>query len=520
MEVAATAPNSPNTESIGEDSVLTPAARQFVERLQRHFGDARAELLSRRQDNQRRYDDGELPQRLKATEKIRISDWKVAAIPESLLDRRVELTGPVDRKTLINGLNSPARVYMADFEDSTSPTRENIWNGHQNLIDAVRREIEFRRPADGKIYRLADRTATLMVRPRGLHLPEKNLKVDGADASAMLFDLGLFLFHNAVELAEQQQGPYLYIPKLESYQEAEWLNSVLADCEVQLGLNKGTIRVTVLIETLPACLQMDEILHALRDRVLALNCGRWDYIFSYIKTLRKHSDRVLPERGQVGMGVPFLSAYSRHLVQTCHRRGAMAMGGMAAQIPVRGDDRRNALAFERVQADKQREVANGHDGTWIAHPGLHALALAAFEDKGVTDNQLPVRHSSPITEAQLLACPDGTVTEQGVQSNAAVSIEYLGHWLNGTGCVPINYLMEDAATAEIARTQLWQWAAHGRSLPNGRKIDFDLIEEALVTQGQRMTDVPRVQDATAILRRAAVSDLPADFITTIAYDFI
>ena len=505
--------------AVGDD--LSAEARRFLSRLHGRFSGERLKLLAQRQQQQATIDRGELPDFAAATQDLREAEWTVRALPKGLDDRRVELTGPVDRKTLINGLNAPAMVFMADFEDSTSPTWSNILDGHRNVADAVRGDIEYRRPRDGKIYRLHDSPARLMVRPRGLHLVEKHLRFDGEPIAATLFDLGLYLFNCGKAQAASNSGPYVYIPKLQDGAEARWINDVLAWCEAELDLERGTVRTTVLIETLPAVFQMHEILHAMQERIMALNCGRWDYIFSYIKTLRGFRDRILPDRAQVGMGVPFLSAYSRSLIQACHRRGALAMGGMAAQVPVRGDEARNTLAVERVAQDKRREVANGHDGTWIAHPALFDTALSAFTDAGVQTNQRHVIPTQAFTAEDLLAPAAGSITEEGLRGNAAVAIEYLGHWLNGTGCVAIHHLMEDAATAEIARSQLWQWAAHGAALPDGSFIDFDRIARLLEQEGERLHGaVPRVSDAVSVLRQCIIADSPADFLTTAAYDLL
>ena len=457
-------------------TILNSAALIFLAELTARFTPPLKQLLSARKQRQTRFDAGAVPGFDPATSGIREADWKVATIPAEVEDRRTEITGPVSRKMVINALNSGARVYMADFEDSTSPTWTNIVEGQLNLHDAVRRQIDFTSP-EGKRYVLNDETAVLMVRPRGLHLPEQHLRLAGRAVHGALVDFGLFLFHNHAELLKRGSRPYFYLPKLEQHTEAAWWEEVISFSEQQLGLEQGTVRVTVLIETLPAVFQMHEILYALRDRILGLNCGRWDYIFSYIKTFRNHSDRVLPDRDQVGMTVPFLSAYSRLLIQTCHQRGAFAMGGMAAQIPIRGDDEANNIALEKVRTDKEREAANGHDGTWVAHPGLEPLSRAEFDRVMSGPNQLDrTLDDLEVSAGELIEPSEGHITEAGVRKNIRVAIQYLAAWLSGNGCVPINHLMEDAATAEIGRAQLWQWAKHGACLDDGRAITHDWLE--------------------------------------------
>jgi malate synthase A len=445
------------------DRVLTPAARAFVENLTRRFRPRLSELLAARAARQARLDAGtERLGFLADTESIRAAEWQVAPIPADLLDRRVEITGPADRKMIINALNSGAQVFMADFEDSLSPTWRNVIAGQGHLMDAVRRTIACTDPASGKAYRLNADTAVLLVRPRGLHLEERHLLVDGGPAPAPLVDFGLYLFHNARELLARGTGPYFYLPKLQGHLEARWWNDVFRHAERSLGLTVGTARATVLIETLPAAFEMDEILCELREHIVGLNCGRWDYIFSTIKTLKADPRRVLPDRAQVTMTAPCMRAYTTLLIKTCHRRGAFAMGGMAAQIPIKGDDARNDAALEKVRADKRREAGDGHDGTWVAHPGLVPIALEIFaEVLGNKKNQLDVtREDVQVTAADLLAVPEGTRTEAGLRHNIRVGIHYLASWLAGSGCVPLYDLMEDAATAEICRSQVWQWLHH------------------------------------------------------------
>lgn len=469
--VVFTSPMPPQAKPLFSDAMCA-----LLGRLGGRYRTEVNDLLAKRRARQARWNAGELPDFDPSTEAIRTGDWRVEKIPEPLRDRRVEITGPVDRKMIINALNSGAKVFMADFEDSSSPTWENMVNGQVNLADATRRSIELTLDS-GKHYQLNHDPAILIVRPRGWHLDEIHAEVGGQPIPAGLFDAAVFVYNNAETLLSQGLGPYLYLPKLESWEEAALWERVLTDIEKALQINPGTIKVTVLIETLPAVFQMHEILHALRSRIVGLNCGRWDYIFSYIKTLQSHPDRVLPDRGQVTMTVPFLKAYSELLIQTCHRRGAFAMGGMAAQIPIKGDDSANAEAMEKVRQDKEREAKAGHDGTWVAHPGLIPLAMEIFDQHLKKSNQLNVlREDVKVTSEDLLRPCEGTVTEGGVRGNIAVAIGYMAAWLSGQGCVPINHLMEDAATAEIARAQLWQWVHHANtSLDDGRLLDHDFV---------------------------------------------
>ena len=503
--------------------VLTPGAQAFLAELAEEFTDRQRTLLEARKERQARFDAGELPDFDPATAEVREGDWRVAPIPEEVLDRRTEITGPVSRKMVVNALNSGAQVYMADFEDSTSPTWHALMDGQLNLMDAIRRDIDFSTP-EGKHYKLDDDIAVLMVRPRGLHLPTRHLRIAGKPIPGSLVDFGLYLYHNHAALKEAGTRPYLYLPKLEHWTEAQYWEDVIAWTEQRLGLEHGTVKVTVLIETLPAVFQMHEILHALKDRILGLNCGRWDYIFSYIKTLRAHSDRILPDRGQVTMAVPFMSAYSRLLIQTCHRRGAFAMGGMAAQIPIRGDDAANDIAMEKVRADKIREAMNGHDGTWVAHPGLEKLARAEFDKVMQGPNQIDTAlPDETITAEELLAPCEGTITEDGIRHNIRVSILYLAAWMDGNGCVPIDHLMEDAATAEIGRAQLWQWAHHGAKTDTGREIDVDFVDELFADEHARLLaagmngHTPAINKATALLREMTCRDQLEDFLTLPAY---
>jgi malate synthase len=516
-------------------SILTPAALGFLAQLHRRFAGTRQDLLQARRERQAGWDAGALPAFRNDTRTIRESTWRVAPIPAALLDRRVEITGPVERKMIINALNSGAKVFMADFEDSSAPTFANQMDGQINLRDAVDGSIAFT-SADGKSYRVQANPAVLVVRPRGWHLLDKYFHVDGEPVAGALVDFALFAFHNARRLQQRDRGPYFYLPKLESMEEAALWQDVMALAERELQLPAGCMKVTVLIETLPAAFQMHEILHALRSRVVGLNCGRWDYIFSYLKTLRGHRDRLLPERAQVGMTAPFLKAYSELLIQTCHRRGAFAMGGMAAQIPIKGDDHANAIALAKVRADKLREVHAGHDGTWVAHPALVPVAQQIFDAHMPASNQLGVpRDDVHVTAAQLLAAPSGTISRAGFDNNVEVCLRYTAAWLDGLGCVPIHHLMEDAATAEIARAQLWQWLHHadvsasgtptgsGLAFDDQAPIDFALFDHALATHVHRLrgSTHPGAARASAAARLiATLTHAPqlADFLTLPAYD--
>ncbi len=510
-------------------ALLTPALQALLLRLHQRFEPERQRLLAERRARQARFDAGELPDFRPETRAIRHGDWTVAPVPAALQDRRVEITGPTDRKMVINALNSGARVFMADCEDSSSPTWDAVLQGQINLRDAVAGTIELTVPG-GKHYALRpDAQTVLMVRPRGWHLDEKHLRVDGAPLSGGIVDAALFIHGNATALAARDRGPYLYLPKLQSYTEAALWDEVLAALEVEAGLPIGTIKVTVLIETLPAVFEMHEILHALRGRIVGLNCGRWDYIFSYLKTFRRHPDRVLPERGQVTMAVPFLRTYSELLIDTCHRRGAHAMGGMAAQIPISGDPEANAAAMARVQADKLREVTAGHDGTWVAHPGLIPVAQAVFDAHMPAPNQLQRRVDalSALDETalrdRLIAPSPGTITRAGVRTNIDVCIRYTAAWLDGLGCVPIHNLMEDAATAEISRAQLWQWLhVPGLALDDGTPIDWALFESELAAASDRipregLPGQARIAEATALLGELTRAGTMADFLTLPAY---
>jgi malate synthase len=463
---------------------------RLVTELQRRFNPRRLELLAARQRRQAAIDAGAMPDFLPETAAIRAADWRIAPVPADLLDRRVEITGPVERKMMINALNSAALAFMADCEDSCAPTWQNIVQGQQNLKDAVDRTISHTDPVSGKHYRLNDRTATLIVRPRGWHLVEKHVCIDGEPVSASLFDFGVYLANNHESLARHGTGPYFYLPKMEGHLEARLWNDVFVAAQVHLGMRQGTIKATVLIETILAAFEMDEILHELREHSAGLNCGRWDYIFSFIKKFRNRPDFVLPDRGTVTMDRHFLKSYVDLLIRTCHRRGAHAMGGMAAQIPVKNDPAANDAAMARVRADKLREARAGHDGTWIAHPGLAAVALEAFATVMTGPNQLPVtRDDVAVTAADLLRVPEGPITDEGLRHNIRVGLQYLEAWLGGQGCVPLYHLMEDAATAEICRAQIWQWVRHGAHTSDGRPVSLErfnatLQEELRVIAGE------------------------------------
>jgi len=457
--------------------ILSREAIEFVNSLARRFAPQVKELLAERDRRQARIDAGELPDFLSETREIRESDWKVGEIPPDLRDRRVEITGPTDRKMVINALNSGARVFMADCEDSLCPTWENVVQGQVNLFDAARRTISFESP-EGKSYRLNEQTAVLLVRPRGWHLYEKHWLLDGEAVPGAFVDFGLYLFHNAAELTRRGTGPYFYLPKLECHREARLWKEVFEHAERELDIRHGTIKATVLIETILAAFEMDEILWELKDYIVGLNCGRWDYIFSFIKKFSHRPDFVLPDRAQVTMTTHFLRSYSLLVIKTCHRRGAFAMGGMAAQIPIKGDDVANEEAIGKVRADKEREAGDGHDGTWVAHPGLVPVAMEVFDRLMPTPNNLHrLREDVEVSAADLLAVPKGEITEGGLRNNIDVSIRYMAAWLGGNGCVPIHNLMEDAATAEISRAQLWQWVHHGSGLEDGRVITLELVRQ-------------------------------------------
>ena len=504
--------------------MLSPDALDFLLSLHDRFEAGRRDVLRQRGAFRALVRKGGSPDFPAETRATRDAEWRVPPPPEDLRDRRVEITGPVDRKMIINALNSGANVYMADFEDAHSPTWPATVIGQGNLIDAVRRRIEFTGP-EGRHYRLAPTTATLMVRPRGWHLDERHVEIDGHAMSASLFDFGLFFFHNAREQLARGTGPYFYVPKIEHYREARLWSEVFRMSEETLGLRLGTVRVTALIETLPAAFQMDEILYELREHSVGLNCGRWDYLFSFIKQYRDNPRIVFPDRSLLTMTTPFLTAYSRLLVQTCHRRGAHAMGGMAAQIPIRDDPAANEQAMALVRADKEREVRAGHDGTWVAHPGLVPLARSVFDAgmKGANQIALP-RTDPPVRPDELVRLPEGPVTNEGVRRNVRVALRYLESWLRGIGCVPIDHLMEDAATVEIARCQLWQWLHHHAVAETGARVTPASFRKLLAAEEEALrSELPAslarstVERARKLLTRVVTAPDLEEFITVVAY---
>ncbi|MDE2513916.1 MAG: malate synthase A [Alphaproteobacteria bacterium] len=511
----------------GSEKILTQEAIEFVASLERGFGAERRRLLGLRAATQTKLDAGWRPDFPAETRAIRAGDWTVAPLPADLLDRRVEITGPTDRKMVINALNSGANVFMADFEDANTPSWDNLIEGQLSLIDAVRRTITYDDPQSKKHYALNPKTAVLIVRPRGWHLPEGHVLLDGAPITGAFFDFGLYFFHNAKELLKRGSGPYFYLPKLESRFEAKLWNDVFVYSEEALGIPKGTIKATVLIETIMAAFEMDEILYELRDHSSGLNCGRWDYIYSFIKKFAEDSYAVVPDRAQVTMTTHFLRSYSQLLIQVCHRRNVHAMGGMAAQIPIRDDAAANAAAMDKVRADKLREATDGHDGTWVAHPGLVGLAKTIFDQQMPQANQIArKRQDVHVTAANLLALPQGTITEAGLRQNLNVGIGYLEAWLRGNGCVPLYHLMEDAATAEISRAQVWQWIRHKARLADGRTIDKALCRRLLDEElaklkalvGDAAYNGGRYQDAARIF--AALIEAPRfpEWLTVPAYE--
>ncbi len=509
----------------GYDTILTPAALDFVAALDRRFAPARRDLLAAREERQARLDRGELPGFLAETEAIRRGDWQVAPAPADLLDRRVEITGPVERKMIINALNSGANVFMADFEDSLTPTWANVVDGQINLRDAISGTIHHFDSATGKSYALAEKTAVLIVRPRGWHLDEAHVRIGGDAVSGAIFDFALYLFQNTCQLLAKGSGPYFYLPKLESHLEAKLWADIFVAAEEMLGLAHGTVRATVLIETILAAFEMDEILYQLRDHACGLNCGRWDYMFSFIKKFRNRPDFVLPDRAQVTMTAPFMRAYTLNLIRVCHRRRAHAMGGMAPYIPVKGDAAANEAAMAAVRADKLREVTDGHDGTWVAHPGLVELAKSVFDEHMPGANQLH-RHRDDIdvTAHDLLTPAVGEVSEAGLRNNIRVGIQYLAAWLGGQGCVPLYNLMEDAATAEICRSQIWQWLRHHVHLDDGRPITQSLVREMiddevdqLASAAGRSFDAARYRRAVELFVKVATPPDFIEFLTLPAY---
>jgi malate synthase len=508
--------------------ILSADALAFVAKLQRAFGQRREECLQRRQQGQVALDGGEALDFLPETKQIRNGDWVCASIPTDLLDRRVEITGPTDRKMVINALNSGAKVFMADFEDANAPTWENMVEGQINLRDAIRRTIKFTSP-EGKNYELKDESAVLLVRPRGWHLMEKHLLVDGRPMSGGLFDFGLYFFHNAKELLARGTGPYFYLPKLESYLEARLWNDAFKLAQDELDIPQGTIRATVLIETIPAAFQMDEILYELRDHSAGLNCGRWDYIFSCIKKFRNKRDFLLADRALVTMTTHFMRSYSLLCIKTCHRRNTFAMGGMAAQIPVKNDPKANEEAFAKVRADKEREASDGHDGTWVAHPGMVQLALDVFNARMPHPNQISKKREDVQVSAKDLLDfgPSEPITEQGLRTNVSVGVQYLQAWLRGSGAVPIFNLMEDAATAEISRAQVWQWIRHPRgTLSDGRKVTKELFRTVLDEELDKIRNAigpdrfskSKYDDARGLFDRITTDDNFVEFLTLPGYE--
>jgi malate synthase len=505
--------------------ILTPEAVAFAVGLHQTFNMRRKELLEARAARQKRLDEGERPDFLKETKVIRESEWTVAPLPKDLLDRRVEITGPVDRKMIINALNSGAKVFMADFEDSTTPTWDNVIEGQLNLRDAVRRTITFEDEKTGKSYKLNERPAVLFVRARGWHLEERHLIVDGGPMSGSLFDFGLYGFHNAKELLARGSGPYFYLPKIESHLEARLWNDVFIKAESELGIPAGSIKATVLIETILASFEMDEILWELKEHSAGLNCGRWDYIFSYIKKFAGDTSVLLPDRGQVTMTTHFMRSYSKLCIKTCHRRKVSAMGGMSAFIPIKSDPVANEKALTQVRADKEREATDGHDGTWVAHPGLVPVALEVFDrvmpQPNQIEKQLPDFHA---TAADLLQVPEGSITEAGVRQNVAVGLGYVEAWLRGIGCVPLFNLMEDAATAEISRAQLWQWVHHDAVMDDGLPVSVEMVDEVIADELKRAkasVDAHRYSAyvlAAELMRELVRAPKFMDFLTVPAYE--
>jgi len=503
----------------GAGAVLTPDALELVAELHERFDSRRRELLDRRLDRQARFNAGELPDFREDTREIRESAWTVGSIPADLQDRRVEITGPTNAKMLINALNSGARVFMADFEDATSPTWDELITGQANLKAYWLGRLGFTDPDNGKQYEVGDDPAVLMVRPRGLHLPEDHVTVDHEPVAGAFFDFALYVWHNARAALAKGSGPYFYIPKLESAEEAALWSDVFALTEARLRLERGTIKATILIETIPAAFEMDEILYALKENIVGLNCGRWDYIFSTIKRLGRSADRLTPDRSAMTMDKAFLAAYSLRLIETCHRRGAFAMGGMSAFIPVKGDEEANTAAMEKVHADKLREVSNGHDGTWVAHPALVPVALEAFEAMP-GPNQLSKRPEHLPGRDEMLELHTGPRTEQGTRENIRVGVQYLAAWLGGKGAVPLYNLMEDAATAEISRAQLWQWLHFRATLDDGRTFTRDLFDALYEEEIGLLREVPNIADASELFREMVVSDDFTEFLTLPAYELL
>ena len=509
--------------------ILDAKALDFLAALHRRFNARRLELLARRVARQKLFDAGETPDFLAEMKAIRDGDWKVASVPADLTDRRVEITGPVDRKMIVNALNSGAKVFMADFEDATSPVFANMIEGQANLKDLWAGRIDFTDAGTGKRYAVGSDPAKLMVRPRGWHLNERHVLIDGEEISGSLFDFGLYAHHNVGAQRAKGSTPAFYLPKMESHLEARLWNEVFSFTEERLGVPPGTLKATVLIETLPAAFEMDEIIYELREHMAGLNCGRWDYIFSYIKRLGKNPRFLTPDRAAMTMGKAFLAAYSLLLIKTCHRRGAFAMGGMAAQIPVKGDPGANEAAFAKVRADKEREAKNGHDGTWVAHPDLVPVAMQVFDRLMPGPNQLGVlREDVQASRAALLEVHDGVRTEAGLRENIRVGVQYIEAWLRGRGAVPLYNLMEDAATAEISRAQIWQWLYQKAALDDGRVVTPDLFNAVYAEEldkmrqrvGARAFEGGRFPEAIKLFAEMSLSPTFEEFLTLPAYRMI
>ena len=511
----------------GYADILTPEACRFLAGLVQKFGPRREELLTLRVVRQREIDAGHMPDFLPETAAVRAGDWQVPPPPPDLLDRRTEITGPVDRKMAINALNSGAQCWMADFEDANSPTWENVMDGQLNMRDAARRQLTYTSP-EGKKYALKDKIATIVARPRGWHMEEKHVLLDGKRVPASLFDWGLYFFHNAKALIARGSGPYFYLPKMESHLEARLWNEVFIHAQAELALPRGTIRATVLIETILAAFEAEEILYELREHASGLNCGRWDYMFSFVKKFRNRPGYLFPDRTLITMTVPFLRAYVHHVINVCHRHGAYAMGGMAAQIPIKNDPAANEAALAKVRADKEREATDGHDGTWVAHPGLVQTALEVFAGHMHGPNQLHVLHDVKITAADLLAPLHGPITENGVRWNLHVGVRYLEAWLGGSGAEPIHNLMEDLATSEISRSQLWQWLKFGAKLDDGRPVTADLYDNCLTEElaairreyGAERYDSGHFQSALGLFMRMSKSAEFDEFLSLPAYELL
>ncbi|ANQ48720.1 malate synthase A [Flammeovirga sp. MY04] len=511
------------------EAILTDEALNFVAALHKRFNKRRLALLEARTKRQEELDSGKLPNFLAATAYIRNSEWTVAEVKKDIQDRRVEITGPVDRKMIINALNSGANVFMADFEDANSPTWTNCMEGQQNLKDAVNKTISFTHPVTAKVYSLNNEIATLFVRPRGWHLEEKHLEYDGKACSGSLVDFGLYFFHNAKTLLENGSAPYFYLPKIESHLEARLWNDIFIYAQEYIDIPQGSIKATVLIETILAAFEMDEILYALKEHSAGLNCGRWDYIFSYIKKLRNIPGYTLPDRAKVTMNVHFMKSYCELLIQTCHKRNAFAMGGMAAQIPIKDDQKANQKAIDKVAKDKTREALAGHDGTWVAHPGLVSVAREVFDRyMGAPNNIKKPVEFKKITAKDLLKVPEGDITLKGLRTNIDVGIQYISKWLDGQGAVPIYNLMEDAATAEISRSQVWQWIKNNAKTDDGQLIDEqlyhqvadDVMKHFRTIMGEEKFNQSKLQKAKDIFDQLVLTDEFVEFLTLPAYQQI